>query len=61
MTDLHLRAGTLADGTDPVRLSPSDAGWARCGLRVLRLDAGEWRTIDTGEDEVVCSRCRSRA
>ena len=36
-----------------MRLSPADAGWARCGLRVLRLAAGEWRSIDTGEDEVV--------
>ena len=53
VADLHRRAGTLADGADPVRLSPADAGWARCGLRVLRLAGGEWRSIDTGEDEVV--------
>ena len=46
-------AGSLADGTDPVRLSPEQAGWAHCGLRVLRLADGERRTIDTGPDEAV--------
>lgn len=50
---LHRPAGSLADGTDPVRLSPEQAGWAHCGLRVLRLADGERRTIDTGPDEAV--------
>jgi 5-deoxy-glucuronate isomerase len=53
MADLHRRAGSLADGADPVRLTPEQAGWARCGLRVLRLVDGEERTIATAEDEVV--------
>jgi 5-deoxy-glucuronate isomerase len=35
-----------------VRLTPESAGWAYCGLRVLALDAGARRVIDTGEDEV---------
>jgi len=53
MGDLHRQAGTLADGADPVRLTPEQAGWARCGLRVLCLAEGEERTIATGEDELV--------
>ncbi len=53
MGELHRRAGSLADGADPVMLTAQDAGWARCGLRVLRLAAGESRSIDTGDDEVV--------
>jgi 5-deoxy-glucuronate isomerase len=43
--------GTLADGADPVRLTPEDAGWAYTGLRVLRLAAGARRTVATGEFE----------
>jgi len=53
VAELHHRAGALADGVDPVRLTPEHAGWARCGLRVLRLADGEERTIATGEDEIV--------
>ncbi|MGH9272845.1 MAG: 5-deoxy-glucuronate isomerase, partial [Ilumatobacteraceae bacterium] len=53
MGDLHRVAGSLTDGTDPVRLTPEQAGWARCGLRVLKLTDGEERTIETGDDEVV--------
>jgi 5-deoxy-glucuronate isomerase len=53
VADLHLRAGALADGTDPVLLTPEQAGWARSGLRVLRLADGEERTITTGDDEAV--------
>ncbi len=48
----HRPAGTLADGGDPVALTPQDAGWARSGLRVLQLADGETRTIETGDDEV---------
>ena len=33
-------------------LTPERAGWARSGLRVLRLAGGETRTIETGDDEV---------
>ena len=47
----HWPAGTLADGEYPVRLTPGDAGWARSGLRVLRLSST--RTFDSGEDEMV--------
>jgi 5-deoxy-glucuronate isomerase len=48
---LHRPHGTLLDGPDPVRLGPDDAGWTYVGLRVLRLAAGEPRTISTGEFE----------
>ena len=52
MGDHHRPAGTLTAGTDPVCLTPEDAGWACSGLRVLRLSGGERRMIDTGPDEV---------
>lgn len=51
MTPLHRRAGTLADGGDPVLVTPEDAGWSYAGLLVLRLAAGERRVISTGEFE----------
>ncbi|CAN5748505.1 5-deoxy-glucuronate isomerase [soil metagenome] len=38
--DLHLPAGTMADGEHLVRLTPDRAGWAHTGLRVLRLEPG---------------------
>ncbi|MFF5992204.1 5-deoxy-glucuronate isomerase [Prauserella flavalba] len=51
MSALHRPHGTLADGADPVRLMPEDAGWAYTGLRVLTLEPGQPRTITTGEFE----------
>ncbi len=52
MTNL-LRAGSTAtDGFD-VAITPEQAGWAFCGLRVLTLAAGASRTITTGEDELI--------
>ncbi|AXB44391.1 5-deoxy-glucuronate isomerase [Amycolatopsis albispora] len=51
MSELHRPNGTLADGDDPVRLGPEDAGWNYTGLRVLRLAAGASRVIETGEFE----------
>ena len=53
MADLHRPAGSLADGADPVALTPEDAGWGYCGLRVLALAEGERRTLETGHDEAV--------
>lgn len=50
---LHLPAGSVADGADPVHVTPAVAGWAYAGLRVLRLPPGSSRAIDTGEDEAV--------
>ena len=48
---LHHPHGTLADGPDPVHLTPEHAGWNHTGLRVLRLAADERRVLDTGEFE----------
>lgn len=53
MADLHRPAGSLAAGADPVALTPEDAGWGYCGLRVLALADGERRVLDTGPDEAV--------
>jgi 5-deoxy-glucuronate isomerase len=53
VADLHRPAGSLVDGRDPVALTPEDAGWTYCGLRVLSLAAGEQRVVETGLDEVV--------
>ena len=53
MADLHRPAGSLVDGADPVALTPEDAGWRYCGLRVLRLADGERRVVATGPDEAV--------
>ncbi|MBN6033542.1 5-deoxy-glucuronate isomerase [Amycolatopsis sp. 195334CR] len=50
-SELHRPDGTLADGDDPIRLTPEDAGWTYTGLRVLRLAAGATRVVETGEFE----------
>ena len=49
----HRPDGTLSARADPVVLTPEQAGWARSGLRVLRLAGGETRAIETGPDEAV--------
>lgn len=48
---LHRPHGTLADGLDPIRLAPQDAGWTYTGLRVLTIVPGATRTVSTGEFE----------
>jgi len=35
--ELHLPAPTIADGGDPVLVTPASAGWERCGLRVVQF------------------------
>src|SRR5260221_3335314 len=50
---LHLPAGSVAHGADPVHVTPAVAGWTFSGLRVLRLAAGASRAIDTGANEMV--------
>jgi len=50
---LHVPLGT-ATGGDPgdlVSLTPDDAGWQWCGLRVVRLEPGRPRTVSTGDSE----------
>lgn len=49
---LVLPHGALAEGDDPVRLEPDDAGWSYAGLRVLRLSPGFPRQVETGGHEV---------
>jgi 5-deoxy-glucuronate isomerase len=51
-TELHLPFGTAGADGDAVAITPETAGWELCGLRVLRLGAGEARTLTTGPDEV---------
>jgi 5-deoxy-glucuronate isomerase len=51
--DLFRPAGTLADGADPVRLGPEQAGWAFAGLRVLSLEPGDRRTVELDGVEAV--------
>ena len=52
-TPRHLRAGTAADGPWLVSITPEQAGWAYCGLRVLRLAPGGSHRFGTGADEAV--------
>lgn len=48
---LHRPSGSLRAGSDPVALTPDEAGWSYTGLRVLDLPAGSSRTLRTGEYE----------
>ncbi len=48
----HLRDGTAARDGFALALTPEDAGWRYCGLRVLALEPGASRTLDTGGDEL---------
>ena len=53
MSRLHLRAGRVADGPDPVAITPQLAGWRYTGLRVARLAPGEVRHLVTGTREML--------
>ena len=46
---LHRPHGTLSTADDVISLTPEDAGWTYTGLRVLRIEAGGSRTVETGE------------
>ena len=50
---LHRPAPSVADGVDPVVITPESAGWRYVGLRVVVLPAGGTRTIATGADEML--------
>ena len=52
MARRYVPAGSAADGTDALALTPADAGWTYCGLRVATLAAGEPRTFETGDSEL---------
>lgn len=49
----HHRHGSLADDTDPVAFSVEQAGWSYTALRVLTLEPGVERSIETGASEAV--------
>jgi 5-deoxy-glucuronate isomerase len=51
-TGLHRPAGTLAGDGLLVRLTPEDAGWAYCGLRVVELAPGGTLELDCAGEEV---------
>ncbi len=50
--DWHRPAGSAGRECDPVVITPEDAGWAYCGLRVVELAPGQVREIATGPDEM---------
>lgn len=49
--ELHLPAGTASEDGDAVVVTPESAGWELCGLRVIRLEAGERRMLELRDDE----------
>ena len=49
----HVRAGAAADGPWLVSVTPEQAGWAYCGLRVLGLGPGGSHAFGMGADEAV--------
>ncbi|MBA2639552.1 MAG: 5-deoxy-glucuronate isomerase [Nocardioidaceae bacterium] len=53
MNGYHRRAGTTSSDGYALDVTPADAGWAYCGLRVLELTPGEAAEIDTGEAEAL--------
>ena len=53
VTRRHLPASTAHDGADPLVITPSTAGWAYSGLRVIVLEPGVERSIDTGDTEMI--------
>jgi 5-deoxy-glucuronate isomerase len=53
VTKQHLRHGTTADGAWSLRITPEQAGWAFCGLRVLELGPGDAHSFASGGDELL--------
>ena len=51
--NLHLSAGSAADGPFSLAVTPERAGWRYSGLRVLELSPGQARTWATGADEML--------
>jgi 5-deoxy-glucuronate isomerase len=49
----HLQRGTTADGAWSLVVTPEQAGWAYCGLRVLELGPGAAHTFASGGDELL--------
>jgi 5-deoxy-glucuronate isomerase len=53
MTKFHLPRGTTAEGAWSLVVTPEQAGWAYCGLRVLELAPGAAHDLATGADELL--------
>ncbi|MHB8296041.1 MAG: 5-deoxy-glucuronate isomerase [Acidimicrobiales bacterium] len=49
---LCLRSGQVTDGTDTVAITPESAGWSYTGLRVIELEPGGERALETGSAEL---------
>jgi 5-deoxy-glucuronate isomerase len=49
----YLPATTSTDGDDPLSITPTTAGWTYSGLRVLALEPGVERSIETGDTEMI--------
>jgi 5-deoxy-glucuronate isomerase len=49
----HLPRGTTADGPWSLHVTPEQAGWSYCGLRVLELGPGASHSFASGEDELL--------
>ncbi|MET8470643.1 5-deoxy-glucuronate isomerase [Streptomyces sp. NPDC006422] len=47
----HLPRGSAGDGPYALSVDPDKVGWARAGLRILELEAGQEHAFDTGESE----------
>jgi len=50
---LYLERGTTADGAWSLVITPEQAGWAYCGLRVLELGPGASHSFASGGDELL--------
>jgi 5-deoxy-glucuronate isomerase len=50
---LHRSAAAMADGPWRARVTPEQAGWTYCGLRILDLPPGGSLAFSTAADEVV--------
>jgi len=53
VTNHYVPAGSTADDGFSLVVTPESAGWGHSSLRLLELGAGESRTFETGEDEVL--------
>jgi 5-deoxy-glucuronate isomerase len=49
----HLERGSTADGAWSLVVTPEQAGWAYCGLRVLELGPGGSHSFASGGDELL--------
>ena len=52
-TRRHLPATSATAGDDPLMITPSIAGWTYSGLRVIVLEPGVERSIDTADTEMI--------